>query len=219
MRPFQLLILLFLTSCTAHDTSNKSNDSKAVDTLSNGLRIINTIMDSVHYYKDQVGTDSLLGNCQLVYAENDTTYFLYFKRGDTLNLLNQTDNSTSLHHLGNLVQDTTSFFILGHDQGNGSPYTYEYIDKRTGKNPLGWGTAFLDYKLLNDTPYLLYSDTVINDKTRLTLFNTANKKKEFYDLQDGYWELFIDTLTSKKLAIKYTTDRNKDSTKVKMYSR
>lgn len=190
-----------------------------VDTLSNGLRIIHTNIDSVHYYKDQVDTDSLQGNCQIVYAENDTSYFLFFKKGSFLNLLNQTSNYTSLHHLGNLVEDSATFFILGHDQGNGSPYTYEYIDKQNGKNPLGYGIEFLDYKVLNNIPYLLYLDTSINRQSQLALYNTQTKKNEYYKFQKNYWEVFIDTLTSKKLVVRYTLGKDGDSTRTQMYSR
>lgn len=219
MRPLQLLIIIFLTACNNQDVSKKLTVSKSSDTLSNGLRIINRTNDSPYYYKDQVATVSLIGNYQVYYAQDDSSYYLYLKHFDTLHLLNKTTNYTSLHHLGNVSEDDTTFFILGHDNGNGSPYSYEYIDKQSGKNPLGFGTEFLDFKFLNKTAYLLYTDTVINGRTLLTLFNTDNKTKEHYELQNDYWELYIDTLTTKHLAIKYTVDRNGDTTKTKMYSR
>ena len=193
--------------------------SRSCDTLSNGLRIINRNVDSPYYYKDIVGTDSLIGNYQIFYAENDTTYFLYLKHNDSLQLLNTTTNATSLHHLGVPVSDDTTFFILGHDNGNGSPYTYEYIDKKTGKNPLGFGEEFADSWLLNKNMHLLYSDTVIDDRTRLGLFNNANNKKEYFELADRYGELSIDTLTKNILVIKYSLDRDGDSTKRKRYRR
>jgi hypothetical protein len=208
-----------LTACNNQEAVKKSTVSKSYDTLSNGLRIINRTIDSPYYYKDQVATDSLIGNYQVYYAQNDSLYFLYLKHFDTLHLLNKTTNYTSLHYLGNVTGDDTTFFILGHDNGNGSPYSYEYIDKKSGQNPLGFGKEFLDFWALNKTVYLLYTDTVINDRTQLTLFNTDNKKKEFYELQNDYWELHIDTLTAKILTIKYTLDRNGDTTKTKMYSR
>ena len=219
MRPLQLFILFFLTACNNQDTSKKLIVQKSYDTLSNGLRIINRTIDSPYYYKDQVGTVSLQGGFQVYYTENDSSYFLYLKKGDTLTLLNETTNSTSLHHLGNVTEDAKKYFILGHDNGNGSPYSYEFIDKQGLKNPLGYGVEFLDYKSLNETPYLLYSDTIINGRTQLALFNTNNKKKEFYELKNDFWELYIDTLTNKYLTIKFTVDRNGDTTKTKMYSR
>jgi hypothetical protein len=218
MRPFQLLILISLTACNNQDTVKKTAAFKTNDTLSNGLIILNTL-DSPFYYKDQVGTDSLLCNYQVYYAKDDSSYFLYLKHQDTLSLLNKTSQYTSLHYLGNVTGDDTTFFILGHDNGNGSSYSYEYIDKQSGKNPLGFGKEFIDFKILNKTAYLLYADTVINDKTQLTLFSTASKVKEYYELQNDYWELYIDTLTRKQLRIKYTLDRNGDTTRTKMYSR
>ncbi|MGG9963185.1 hypothetical protein [Ferruginibacter sp. SUN106] len=208
-----------MTACNNEEAAKKSIVPKSYDTLSNGLRIINRTIDSPYYYKDQVTTDSLIGNYQVYYAQNDSLYFLYLKHFDTLHLLNKTTNYTSLHYLGNVTGDDTAFFILGHDNGNGSPYSYEYIDKQSGQNPLGFGKEFLDFMVLNKTAYLLYSDTVLNGKTRLTLFNTNNKKKEFYEIQNDYWELYIDTLTTKNLKIKYTLDRNGDTTKTKIYSR
>lgn len=219
MRLLQLLIIFALTACNNQDMSKKLTVSKSYDTLSNGLRIVNRTIDSPYYYKDQVATDSLIGNYQVYYAQNDSFYFLYLKHFDTLHLLNKTSNSTSLHHLGSVTGDDTTFFILGHDNGNGSPYSYEYIDKQSGKNPLGLGTEFLDFKVLNKTAFLLYTDTVINSRAQLTLYNTDNKRKEHYELQNDYWELYIDTLTTKDLAIKYTVDRDGDTTRTKMYSR
>ena len=219
MRLLQLFILFFLTACNNQEAVKKSAISKSYDTLSNGLSIINRTIDSPYYYKDQVATDSLNGNYQVYYAQDDSFYFLFLKHFDTLHLLNKTTNYTSLHYLGNVTGDDTAFFILGHDNGNGSPYSYEYIDKQSGKNPLGFGKEFLDFKVLNKTVYLLYTDTVINARTRLTLFNAENKRKEHFELQDDYRELYIDTLTTKQLAIKYTVDRNGDTTRTKMYSR
>jgi hypothetical protein len=219
MRLLQLLILIFFTACNNQDTAKKLTVTKSYDTLSNGLRIINRIIDSPYYYKDKVTTVLLQGGFQVYYAQNDSSYFLYLKKGDTLTLLNKTTNFTSLHHLGNLTEDEKTYFILGHDNGNGTPYSFEFIDKQSRKNPLGYGVEFLDYKILNGIPYLLFSDTSINSRIRLVLFNTDNKKKEFYELQTDYWELYIDTLTNKKLVIKFTLDKYGDSTKMKMYSR
>lgn len=219
MRPLQLLILLFLTACNTQDTSNELIALKFYDTLSNGLKIVNRTIDSPYYYKDQVGTVVLQGGFQVYYAENDSIYFLYLKNVDTLALLNKTTNSTSLHHLGNVTEDAKEYFILGHDNGNGSPYSFEFIDKQSHKNPLGFGVKFLDYKKLHGIPYLLYSDTIINGNTNLVLFNTGNKKKEFYELQNDFWELYIDTLTNKHLIIKFSLDRNGDTIGTKIYSR
>src|SRR5882762_3266195 len=131
MRPFQLLILIFLTACNNHETANKLTVPKSYDTLSNGLRIINRTIDSPYYYKDQVATVSLQGGFQVYYAQDDSSYFLYLKKGDTLSLLNKTTNFTSLHHLGNVTEDEKTYFILGHDNGNGSPYSFEFIDKQS----------------------------------------------------------------------------------------
>lgn len=219
MRTFQLLILLFLTACNNRDTVKQSTVLRSYDTLSNGLRIINRTIDSPYNYKDQVSTDSLKGDYQVYYAQDDCAYFLYLKHRDTLSLLNKTTQHTSLHYLGNVMDDEQKYFILGHDNGNGSPYSYEYIDKQSGRNPLGFGKEISDFKMLNGTAYLLYSDTVVNGKTQLILFNTGNKKKEVYELQTDYRELFIDTLTTKKLAIKYTLTDNGDSARAKTYSR
>jgi hypothetical protein len=219
MRRLQLLILIFLTACNNHDTAKKSTSSKFYDTLSNGLKIINRTIDSPYHYKDQVATVSLIGNYQIYYTQDNSSYFLYLKHYDTLYLLNKTTNYTSLHHLGKVSGDDTTFFILAHDNGNGSPYSYEYIDKQSGKNPLGFSKEFLDIIIQNKTAYLLYTDTVLNGSTQLTLFNTDNKKKEFYKLQNEYWELYIDKLTTKNLVIKYTLDRNGHTIKTKTYSR
>ncbi len=218
MRLFQLLILITLAACNHQDTVKKTITAKLYDTLSNGLKILNTI-DSPFYYKDQVSTDSLLGDYQVYYAQDDSSYFLYLKHRDTLILLNKTSHYTSLHYLGKVAVDDTTFFILEHDNENGSPFSYEYIDKQSGKNLLGFGKEFLDFKTLNKTVYLLYPDTVINGTTQLTLFNTANKTKEFYELQNEFSELYIDTLTAKKLAIKFSSDSNGEVKKTKVYSR
>lgn len=219
MRPFQLLILISFAACNSQNREKKLPVSKPYDTLSNGLRVINRTIDSPYYYKDQVATDSLIGDYQVYYAQNDSFYYLYLKHREDLHLLNKSTKYTSLHSLGNVTGDDTTFFILGHDNGNGSPYSFEYIDKRSGKNPLGFSKEILDFKTLNSIYYLLYYDTIINGNTRLGLYNVENKKKEFYELKDGYWDLYIDTLTNKKLVIKFTIDRDGDTLQTKMYSR
>jgi hypothetical protein len=219
MRRLQLLILIFLTACNNKDTSNKKYGKYAYDTLSNGLRIINRTIDSDYYYKDQVATDSLTGNYQIFYVQDDSSYFLYLKHRDTLNLLNKTTQYNSLHHLGKVISDEQKFFILGHDNGNGSPYSYEYIDKQSGKNLLGFGKEFLDIKTYKGSQYLLYLDTLINGNSKLILFNTDNKKKEFYEMKNIYWDLYIDTISTNNLVLLYTLDRNGDEKRRKMYSR
>ena len=219
MRRLQLFIVaIILAGCNNHDKTIQSTVIKSYDTLSNGLRIINTL-DSPFYYKDQVGTDSLLGNYQVCYTKDDSFYYLYLKHHDSLVLLNKTSRNTSLHHLGEVTNDDTVFFILGHDNGNGAPGSFEYIDKQTGKNPLGFGIEFLDFRKLNNTVYLLFADTVTHNRPQLTLFNTSNREKEFYESPNDFLELFIDTLTNKNLRIRFTVGKKGDTTKTKMYSR
>lgn len=218
MRIVTVLLLSCFAACNNQNNAGTKTTSHT-DTLSNGLKVIHTNIDSVHYYKDMVDTDSLMNDYQVVYAENDTAYFLYLKHGEALHLLNTTSKYTSLHHLGNVTEDTTDYFILGHDNGNGSPYTYEYIDKKTGKNPLGLGKDFLGLANVQKTDYLLYADTTINKTTRLALFNISNQQKEYFEVQADYWKLNLDTVTPKKLKITYTLDRNGDSAKTKTYSR
>lgn len=210
-----ILILLIASNC-----KNSSNDAIGKpDTLSNGLIILNRTPDSPYHYKDLVCTDSLKGNCQVYYAMNDSLYFLYLKKGDSLYLLNKTTQYTSLHHLGVVAGDEQKCFIIGHDNGNGAPYSYEYIDKQSGNNPLGYGKLLLDMASIGNTMYLLYADTLENAKAGLVLFNTDNRWKEYYELKAPYWELHIDTLTTKELGIRYTLNKEGSKLGYKIYHR
>lgn len=219
-------LLLLITSCkeqTQHslqDVKSERKDKKDkdhFDTLSNGLKIIDRRSDTDYYYKDVVSIDSLKGNYQLYRAEDDTNYFLFLQHGNRLVQLNKTGKYTSMYSLGIITDELEDHFILGHDNGNGTPYSFECIDKRTGKNPLGYGKMFLDYRLLDKTIYLVYEDPAIHE--RLFLFNTGNNKRESYPFNEGYRELFMDTLTNKYLQVSYSIDRDGDTIKTKKYFR
>ena len=149
IRPLVILtIFLSLFSC---DRAEKKPEPKIVvipkeidmlepdlDTLPNGKRLLDN-MDSgmVHYYKEVVGSDTLKGGYISCYGIDDSTKYFYLRHGDTLHLLNQTPIYTSTWGLGTLEKDCNSSFLTRVDNGNGTVSTYQFFDKRTGKNILG----------------------------------------------------------------------------------
>lgn len=114
MRLSSLLLLLLLAACHPRDAKKVVTNNKFADTLPNGLRIVNTI-DSPVYYKEQVSTDSLKGNYQLVYAEDDSNRYVFLKKGEKYSLLDKCSPRCSFWSLGLADADEEGYFVLTHD--------------------------------------------------------------------------------------------------------
>jgi hypothetical protein len=213
-----IAISLIFISCTSNDNSRQDKISKRVDTLSKRPQMVNTI-DSPFYYKDQVGPTPLKGGYEIDYAEDDSMKYLYLKNGNTLRLLNSRGNYTSYWSLGIVEDDYDDYFVLGHDNGNSCPYSYELIDKKSGTNILGKDIDFCSYTILRGRLFLLYYEL---EKNNLILFNVATKKREYFKLPNDlpeYLDMSIGKLTTKNLTISYNDFTADSSTKKKIYSR
>lgn len=214
MRYLLPCICIIFSACGGKGRSGSK--AVAADTLPNGLRIVNTI-DSPFNYKDQVTTDSLKGGYLLVYAEDDSLRYVYLQKGTRLSLLDKTSGGT-FYSLGQVGLDEDGYFLLAHDEGNSAPYTYEYIDKISMKNVLGYGMRMHDWVKLKEQTYFLYDDTLPGSR-RIVLQNMATGKLEYYNGPEKAYEIMIDTLTPRQLRIGYTFNMSGDSVLYQTYTR
>ncbi len=127
-------------------------------------RIVGSTLDSPwlfrnEYYKDAPTNSSLKGGYLIYYVRDSLTNYVYIKRGKNTRLIRSQSNWTSFDNLGKVLEDYESYFLFGHDNGNGCPYTIELIDKISLKNLLGTEMTSLNYDYLPKN-YLLYYDDV-----------------------------------------------------------
>lgn len=214
MRYLLFLLLYLLAACGRQSASKKQ--PVAADTLPNGLRIVNTI-DSPFYYKDQVTTDSLKGGYRLVYAEDDSFRYVFLQKGEKLSLLDKTEGG-SFYNLGWVDADEEGYIVLAHDQGNSTPFAYEFIDKVSMKNILGYGITIHDWDTLGGQTYFLYNDTLPGSQ-RMILQNLSTQKREYFSPPEKAYEILIDTLTASEMRISYTINMAGDPLRSKTYRR
>ncbi len=243
IRPLVILtIFLSLFSCNINE---KKPEAKAVgipkeidilepdrDTLPNGKRLLDNIDSGmVHYYKEVVGSDTLIGGYISCYGIDDSTKYFYLRHGDTLHLLNQTPMYTSTWSLGTLEKDYNSFFLTRVDNGNGTVATYQIFDKRTGKNILGDKVEAWNYKTYNDSLFFLYDNHTVNyigtyiDRKKadsIFLYNAVSGRRQRFKLPkeipyDSYLDL--KKITKNSLTISWVQIMTDDDKKFVTYSR
>jgi hypothetical protein len=195
-----------------------------LDTLPNGKRLLDNIDSGmVYYYKEVIGSDTLKGGYILCYGIDDSTKYLYIRKGKNLHLLNKTPINTSTWSLGTLEKDFTYSVLTQVDNGNGCPSSYNLFNKKTGENILGEAINANGYIFLKDTLFMFYDNWNRNKKAdTLTLLNVKTKSREFYKLPNNlpeFCDIQIKKLSKTNLKVSFETfvgDRYKKS---KTYSR
>lgn len=194
------------------------------DTLPNGKRLLDNIDSGmVNYYKEVVGSDTLKGGYISCYGIDDSTKYFYLRHGNTLHLLNQGSIFASTWGLGTLEKDFDTFFMTRIDNGNGSPFSYQIFDKRTGKNILGDNVEADSYAYLGGTLFMLYGTWNEHKHTNnITLFNIKTKTKEVYKLPNNlpeFCDIQIDKLSKKSLRLSFETYVGDNFESTETYSR
>jgi hypothetical protein len=203
-----------------------------LDTLPNGKRLLDNIDSGmVHYYKELVGSDTLIGGYISCYGIDDSTKYFYLRHGDTLHLLNQTPIYTSTHSLGTLEKDFDTFILTTVDNGNGVPPTYQIFDKRTGKNILGDKVEAWNYQMYKDSLFFLYDNHFINliadiiDRKQadsIFLYNAISGRRQGFVLpKEIPYDSYIDLkkITKNSLTISWVKIMTDDNEKFVNYSR
>ena len=233
-RPFTILVIFFILSCK--DTKKKSNPLKDIeavtlqkqvtkfDTLPNGKKLLDTYDSGMAlYYKEVIGSDTLKGGGITCYGMDDSLRYFYFKKGNTLHLLNQSSKYGSAWSLGILERDFNSFFMTCIDNGNSCPSSYQIFDKKTGLNLMGEKVEAISYAYLHDTLFMLYDNRSKNRKSsNITLFNVRTKGRENYKLPTNLPELCdiqIDKISRRILKISFTNYVGDNFEKTKTYNR
>jgi hypothetical protein len=200
---FGILLAVLLAACQS-GAGHRSERSLSGDTLPNGHWVVHALgPDSAPYYKDNVDTQCLKGGYTLYYGEGDSTRSIYLKHSDTFHLLCSSGQQYgSFYHLGVPMDDFDHYLVLGHDNGNGSPYTYELFNKETGNNVLGAGNEFLGINKAHDTIFLLALDTLQASLQPLLLYNVMAAQTERFACpawMKQFWEINLDTVTSREI--------------------
>lgn len=235
IRPLIILsIFLSLFSC---DRLEKKEDSKIIrvskqidllkpnlDTLPNGKTLLDNLDSAiVNYYKEVVGSDTLKGGYILCYGIDDSTKYLYIRKGENLHLLNLTPIYTSTWSLGTLEKDFANSVLTRIDNGNGCPSSYQLFDKQTGENILGDKINANGYIFLKDTLFMFYDNWNRNKQAdTLTLFNLKTKRKEFFKLPNDvpeFCDIQIEKLSKGNLKVSFETFAGDRYEKSKIYSR
>jgi hypothetical protein len=231
-----IILTIFLTSFSCNRTEEKV-ESKTInltkqidllepdlDTLPNGIRLLDNVDSGmVNYYKEVVGSDTLKGGYILCYGIDDSTKYLYIKKGENLHLLNKTPIYTSTWSLGTIEKDFTNSILTQIDNGNGCPSSYQLFDKQTGENILGEGLKANGYISYNDTLFMFYDNWSKNKQAdTLTLLNVKTKRREFFKLPNNlpeFCDIQIEKLSKKNLKVTLETFVGDRYEKSKTYSR
>ena len=113
---FLVCSLLFL-SC-----DQKRRSSASVELLPNGKRLLDTYDSAMSlYYKEVVGSDTLLDGGITCYGEDDSMRYFYLRKGNEMHLLNQSSVYQSPWSLGVVEEEFSDFFLVRLDNGNSSP--------------------------------------------------------------------------------------------------
>lgn len=219
MRLLLYALVILIYSCESRHKPASGTPGIPADTLHHTFKWINTL-DSPDYYKNQVGPVELKGGYKFLYAADDSMKYIYLAKGDRQYLLNKTPlNEGSFYNLGTVAADEDDYLVVGYDNGNSCPYSYELFSKSTGTNLLGKNILFEDFTTFRDTLFTLYHDV---EKGKLVLFNVKTKNEEIFNAPADlpqFLELSIDKLTRNNLAIAYSDFTNPAGKRKRAYSR
>ena len=151
---------------------------------------------------------------KIVFKVDDSTAYLYLKQHHKIiTELSSCSRGLPYKNLGYVAADFLQYFVLAHSFGSGNPHNIELIEKRTGKNILPGGAAWID--VIEARQMLLYSEQdVPEEKDKMVLYNIQTKKKEFYAFPKAVFgepmvlnRISISKLTATTLIIKYETEK------------
>ena len=215
-----LLFVLVLFSCSENKKKKEVAENIKIpnsDSISIQSKIITgSTLDSPgifreEYYKDAPTNSVLYGGYITYFVKDSTTNYMYIKKEGNIRLLCKQENMTSCDNMGKVIRDFEQTFLLGHDNGNGCPYTYELIDKKTLKNLLGSKVSDINSDNIPHN-YLAFVEFINNSYSKcFYIYNVNNHKKEQFKLPKeiieseyfNYSNLWVDTLADNKVAISY----------------
>jgi hypothetical protein len=173
--------ILFL-SCGQH-----SKSSETVGLLPNGKRLLDTYDSAMSlYYKEVVGSDTLLDGGITCYGEDDSMRYFYLRKGNLMHQLNQSSLYQSPWSLGILEEEFPEFFLVRIDNGNSSPVSYQVFNKKDGTNRMGEGRMAISLAYWKDSLFLLrYNQANAGRRDSLILFNAYSKREEVFPLPES----------------------------------
>lgn len=165
---YSIFIVILLTVLIACNNKKEATNNK--------LRAYVASKDD--YYKNQVDTAFLKGGGYLYYMIDDSSKYLYLYNGSNKYLLNQHKlDEGSFYYLGILQSDYDNYFLLGHDNGNGVPYSGELIDKKSGKNLWHQKVTLLEHDGDSNYVFFLPESNTITDKFTLCYIPTLKQQQ------------------------------------------
>ncbi len=173
--------LLFL-SC-----GQKRKSSSTVELLPNGKRLLDTYDSSFYiYYKHVVGSDTLLDGGITCYGEDDSMRYFYLRKGNKMQLLNQSSIYASPWSIGVVEEEFQNFFLVRLDNGNSRPGFYQVFNKSDGSNRMGEGRWGISINYWKDSLFLLSHNPVATNKPdSLVLWNIVTGRQYKSPLPSG----------------------------------
>ena len=156
----------------------------------------------------------LKGGYKIIFNVDDSMQYLYLKQHHKIiTELSSCSRGLPYKNLGYLAADFQNYFLLAHSFGSGNPTNIELIEKRTGKNILPNGAAWID--VIESKQMLLYSEQdVPGEKDQMVLYDIPTKKKQWFHFPKAVFgepqvlnRISISKLTATALIIKYETEK------------
>ena len=161
-----------------------NHHSTSVALLPNGKRFLDTYDSAMQlYYKEVVGSDTLLDGGITCYGEDDSMRYFYLRKGNELHLLNQSSIYQSPWSLGVVEEEFSDFFLVRIDNGNSSPVFYQVFNKSDGSNRMGEGQWGIGVRVWKDSLFLLsISPVPTNKPDSLAFWNMVSRRQQKYPL-------------------------------------
>ena len=228
MKLFSIIKLLFccLLVCSLLFLScgQKRKSSSTVELLPNGKRLLDTYDSAMSlYYKEVVGSDTLLDGGITCYGEDDSMRYFYLRKGNEMHLLNQSSVYQSPWSLGVVEEEFSDFFLVRLDNGNSSPVHYQVFNKSDGSNRMGEGRWGISINYWKDSLFLLSHNPVVTNKPdSLVLWNIVSGRQYKSPLPPGLpddCEFEITAISQQEYRISFTSIRGNEFELQKRYRR
>lgn len=210
---------IILLSC-----KQKNNNSTSVALLPNGKKLLDTYDSAMQlYYKEVVGSDTLMDGGITCYGEDDSMRYFYLRKGNEMHLLNQSTLYQSPWSLGIFEEEFPDFFLVRIDNGNSSPVSFQVFNKKDGSNRMGVDISAISMAYLKDSLFLLrynHIDEMTPDS--LVLFNAMTRKEKAFPLPEKLpeaCEIQIDSLNNRKMILSFDSYYGEPFEKKKEYKR
>ncbi|MBK6828226.1 MAG: hypothetical protein IPG86_15845 [Chitinophagaceae bacterium] len=213
------VFVLLLLSC-----GQKSKSSATVELLPNGKRLLDTYDSAMSlYYKEVVGSDTLLDGGITCYGEDDSMRYFYLRKGNEMHLLNQSSVYQSPWSLGVVEEEFSDFFLVRLDNGNSSPVHYQVFNKSDGSNRMGKGRWGISINYWKDSLFLLSHNPVVTNKPdSLVLWNIVSGRQYKSPLPSGLpddIDFEITAISQHEYRISFTSIRGNEFELEKRYRR